>query len=63
MPSLSLYSADIAFQRYDMLHGVFRKQKTVAANRENGSPARSKLSRSRHSSLLAAPGHRVLANA
>lgn len=29
IPSLSLYSADIAFQRYDMLHGVFRKQKTV----------------------------------
>lgn len=30
IPSLSLYSADIAFQRYDMLHGVFRKQKTVS---------------------------------
>ena len=29
IPSLSLYSADIAFQRYDMLHGVFVKQKTV----------------------------------
>ncbi|MCI1113990.1 type II secretion system protein GspL, partial [Stenotrophomonas maltophilia] len=29
IPSLSLYSADIAFQRYDMLHGIFRKQKTV----------------------------------
>ncbi|HCN6392703.1 TPA: type II secretion system protein GspL [Escherichia coli] len=30
IPSLSLYSADIAFQRYDMLHGIFRKQKTVS---------------------------------
>ncbi|MCQ8762582.1 GspL/Epsl periplasmic domain-containing protein, partial [Escherichia coli] len=30
IPTQSKNSADIAFQRYDMLHGVFRKQKTVS---------------------------------
>lgn len=62
IPSLSLYSADIAFQRYDMLHGIFRKQKTVSKSGKWLARG-SKLSRSRHSFFCWQPEHRALAYA